>query len=49
MPALHGAVALAEMDRVSVTIAKHLDFNMARIDDAAFENDCVVAECTLRF
>ena len=48
MAALHRAVALAEVDRVAVTVGKHLDFDMPRIEDGAFENHVGIAECALR-
>lgn len=46
--ALHGAIPLAEMDRIAVTIAEHLNFDMARLNDGALQNDVRIAERILR-
>src|SRR3984893_9038837 len=48
MPPLHRAIALAEVDGVAVTITKHLDFDMAGIDDRALQDHGAVAERALR-
>ena len=44
MAALQRTVALAQMDRVAVAVAEHLEFDMARIAEIFFEIDGVVAE-----
>src|SRR6516225_8283927 len=44
VPPLHRAIALAEMDRIAVAIAEHLDLDVARIFDRAFEDHAAVAE-----
>ena len=49
MPALHRAIALAEMDHVAVRVAEHLDFDMPRIDDGALQEQAIVAEGVLGF
>ena len=38
VPPLHRAIALAEMDGVAMAVAEHLDFDVAGIDDGAFED-----------
>ncbi len=44
MAALHGAIALVEMEDVAVAIAEDLDFDVAGAADVAFEEDGVIAE-----
>src|SRR5690606_16584319 len=44
--ALDRAFALAEIDAVAVGVARHLDFDMARIDHELLDEDAVVAERT---
>ena len=46
--ALDRAFALAEIDDVAVLVAKHLDFDVARIGDELLDEDAVVAEARLR-
>ncbi len=47
--ALNGAFPLAEIDDVAMLVAKHLDFDVARIDDEFLDEDAVVAEARLGF
>jgi hypothetical protein len=42
--ALHGAVALAEMDRVAVVVGQHLELHVARVLQILLHVDGVVAE-----
>ena len=49
MPALHGAIALAEMDHVAEPIGEDLKFNVAGFGDRAFEDQFVEAERARRF
>src|SRR5262249_59631859 len=46
---LDGAFALAKMDNVAVLVAKHLNFDMARIGDKFFNEYAFVAERRFRF
>ena len=46
---LQRAVALAEMDRLALAVAEHLEFDMPRIAEILFQIDGVVAERVLRF
>ena len=48
MPALEGALALAEGDHPAVEVAHHLDLDVARVDDVLLEVDRVVAEARAR-
>ena len=48
MAALERAVALAEMDRVAVAVAEHLEFDVARIGEIFLHVDGGVAERGLR-
>ena len=41
---LERTVALAQMDRIAIAVAKHLEFDMARIAEIFFEIDGVIAE-----
>ena len=45
--ALQGAVALAEMDRVALAVAEHLDLDVARLLEIFLDIDRVVAESSL--
>src|SRR6185312_17396176 len=47
--ALDRAFALAEIDDIAVLVAKHLDFDVPRIDDELLDENAVVAEGGLRF
>ena len=47
--ALERAVALAQMDRIALSVAEDLELDMARIAQVFFEIDRCVAECGLRF
>src|SRR5262245_4851794 len=47
--ALDRAFALAEMDDVAVLVAKHLDFDMARIRDELFDENALIPERRLCF
>jgi hypothetical protein len=47
--ALHGAVALTQMDRVAVGIGQHLDLDMARIGQVLLHVDRIVTEAGLGF
>jgi hypothetical protein len=42
--ALHGAVALADVDRVAVAIGEHLDLDVATALDQPLEEHALVAE-----
>ena len=42
--ALERAVALAEVDRVALAVAEHLEFDVARVGEIFFHVDGVVAE-----
>ena len=44
MAALQRAIALAKVDRMALTVAKHLHFDMARIVEKFFKIDGIVAE-----
>ena len=44
VPALDRAVALAEVDHVAAGVRKHLDLDVARLDDRALEDQAAVAE-----
>ena len=44
MAALDRAVALAEVDRVALLVGEHLDLDVARVGQVAFEVDGVVGE-----
>ena len=48
VPALHRAVAVAEIDRVAVLVGEHLDFDVARLLQKFLEIDRRVAERRLR-
>jgi hypothetical protein len=48
MAALDGALALAEVDRVSVFVTDHLHLDVPWIDDRLLQVDFVIAESTLR-
>src|SRR6266849_6117617 len=48
MPPLHRAVALAEMDRVAISVAEHLNLDMTRVGNRALQDHAGVAECALR-
>ena len=47
--ALQRAVALAEVDRVAVAVAEHLEFDVARVGEIFLHVDGVVAERRARF
>ena len=47
--ALHGAVALAQVDGVAVFVGQHLDFDVARALQVAFHVNHGVAECGAGF
>ena len=49
VPALHRAVALAEMDAVTLRVGEHLDLDMAGREQRAFEQQLAVAERCARF
>ena len=49
VPPLHGAVAVAEIDRVAVLVGKDLDFDVARILEIFLDVHRRVAERGLRF
>ena len=49
MAALHGALALAEIDDVAVLVAEDLHLDVARILDELLDVDFAVAEGALRF
>ena len=49
MPALHGAIALAEMDHVAVPIGEDLKLDVAAFGDRALEDQFVEAERARRF
>ena len=42
--ALQRAVALAQVDRVALAVAEHLEFDVARVAEVLLEIDGVVAE-----
>jgi hypothetical protein len=44
VPALHRAVALAEMDRVALAVGENLDFDVARVFEELLHIDLIVAE-----
>ena len=44
MAALHRALALEEMDGVAVRVAKDLELDVVRVEDALFKVDAVVAK-----
>ena len=44
MPALHGAIALAEMDHIAVPIGEDLKLDVAAFGDRAFEDQFAGAE-----
>src|SRR5438309_10168664 len=44
VPSLHGAIALAEMDHVPVTVGEHLHLDVSRVLQVFFEIDGGVAE-----
>ena len=46
---LHGAVALAQMDDVTVAITEYLDFHMPGLQDSAFQYQLVTAERVFGF
>ncbi len=48
MPPLHRAIALAKMDGMAERVAEHLDFDVARIENRALQNDGRIAERALR-
>ena len=48
MAALERAVALAQMDRIALAVAEHLEFDVARVAEIFFEIDGGVAERGLR-
>ncbi len=48
MPPLNRAFALAEVNHVTVMIAQHLDFDVARLDNEFFEIHLIAAECMQR-
>src|SRR3954447_2407066 len=48
VPALHRAITLAEMNRVAIAVAKHLDLDVAGIDDGALQDDGGITERALR-
>jgi hypothetical protein len=48
MPPLHRAIALPEMDGMAEGVADHLDFDVARIENRALQNDGRIAERALR-
>ena len=47
--ALHGAVALAQVDHVAVVVGQHLELDVARLLQEFLHVDLVVAERRLRF
>ncbi len=47
--ALERAVALAEVDRVALAVAEHLELDVARVGEIFLHVDRVVAECRARF
>ena len=47
--ALQRAVAFPQMDRMTLAVAEHLEFDVARIAEIFLDIDGVVAECRLRF
>ena len=49
VPTLHGAVALAQMDRVAVFVGENLNLDMARILKKFFQVDRRVPKCGTRF
>ncbi len=49
VPALHGAVAFAEVQDVAVRIREHLDLHVTRFDHGTFEDQPAVAERLGRF
>ena len=49
MAALHGALALAEIDDVTVLVAEDLHFDVTRVDDGLLDVHLVVAEGALGF
>ena len=49
MAALDRAVALADVDRITLAVAEHLEFDVARVAEIFFEIDGVVAERGARF
>ena len=49
MAPLQGAVALAEMDRIALTVAENLDLDVARLGEIFLHVDLVVAEGGLGF
>ena len=46
--ALHGAVALAEMDHVALAIGEHLELDVPRPFEKLLHVDLIVAECRAR-
>ena len=48
VPALYRAIALAEMNRVAIAVAEHLDLDVAGIDDGALQDDGGITERALR-
>src|SRR5829696_3987070 len=44
VPALDGALTLAEIDTVAVLVAEHLNLDVARLGDKLLDEDPVVAE-----
>ena len=49
MAALHGAIALEQVNQVAVRIAEDLEFDMAGVFDIALDQQRAVAECALGF
>ena len=49
VPALHRAVAFAQMDEIAVAVGKHLYFHMAGLDHRLLQDQLPRPECILRF
>ena len=47
--ALERTIALTQMDRIAIAIAKNLELDMARIAEILFQIDRRIAECGFRF
>src|SRR4030088_2096341 len=48
MPPLHRAIALTEMDRITIAIAEYLNLDVTGIGNRPLKNDCGIAERALR-
>jgi len=49
MPALHRAIALAQVNHVAICVGKYLNLDVARLDDGFLEDQLARARRVLRF